>query len=83
MISGAKYFQASFDENLAPFPNQPGLQTAHQNCLENIAVNICQQEKLGFKSFSYVPIPVCMYGGPQLTRFFETLEKQPCKQKTV
>ena len=22
-------------------------------------------------------------GGPLLTRFFETLEKQPCKQKTV
>ena len=22
-------------------------------------------------------------GGPLITRFFETLEKQPCKQKTV
>ena len=29
---------------------------------------------------------VCMYvctGGPLLTLFFKTLEKQPCKQKTV
>ena len=63
MIPGTKYFQASLDENLAPLPNQPQpyLQTADQNCLENIAVNICKQEKLGFKSFSYLFRSVCTY----------------------
>ena len=40
------------------------------------------------KSFKILVENVCILedqytGGPLLTQFFETLEKQPCKQKTV
>ena len=33
--------------------------------------------------FGYVPLHIKHTGVPLLTLFFETLEKQPCKQKTV